>query len=454
MGEERRQMNVSVLARRCVVHTGLLFAAMAAPFFMLKIATASLTAVGIGSMYVLWWLVTLYLRDRGKPKQPAKVRLLFILYDISVPIAVQGLLFALIVEWPLWAYRPLTRSSDIWDGGMAALIAIAATMIFPPILFLLFAPLLAREGGGPASRFLKGVRAKGFGWFHDNWLRYVAFNAGLFCLLSIAWVPSDLRELAWWRDGDGIVTIWELIAAYPFLPFSLLAAAAILSLSRILETSREGDDAVVRAYIDGAKDAPLPAATANSVLTAVTAGALVAALFFIIYPFHLSITAKGVADGRKALKGVIEALRILENTHEDDDWTNAETAAALNRFGHWTPDAPGAGLGALVADPGQAFPDSCTVRIAAGVIDPPTQDRDGPSVAGEIEPELRACIAVACAPPFTWSAPPALLLLTNRSSQAEGWGKYWYADVSAEGVAAAPGGYCTRNGELAAEYQG
>ena len=38
--------------------------------------------------------------------------------------------------------------------------------------------------------------------------------------------------------------------------------------------------------------------------------------------------------------------------------------------------------------------------------------------------------------------------------QAEGWRENWYADVQANGVAPAPGGYCTADGELADEFQG
>ena len=151
---------------------------------------------------------------------------------------------------------------------------------------------------------------------------------------------------------------------------------------------------------------------------------------------------------------MVEALEILRNTHEDDDWTNTEYAAALNRFGYWSPDEPQAGLGSLVADPGQAFPDSCTVRIAAGIIEAPTRDPDSPPAANEVEPELKYCVAVACAAPFTWSAPPALTLVTSHDSQAEGWRETWYADVQANGIAPAPGGYCTADGELADEFQG
>ena len=286
MGTGQDRQSTGGIARRFALHTAGLFAAMAAPFFLLDIVTASLAAVGVGFVYVLWWIVALYLRDRRKPKRPAKVNLLLTVYGISVPIAVSGLMFALFVEWVLWAYRPATNTADMWDAGMAALIAIAAISIYPPILFLLLAPRLARKDGGAASRFLEGVRTRGFRWFHDDWLRYTAFTAGLFCLLSIAWAPV-LHDLEAWRDSDGIVTNWELMAAYPFLPFALLAAAAILSLSRIVAADWEEEDAVIRAYIDGAPDGPLPHARAKSGLRALAAGACVAAVFLHIYPGYI-----------------------------------------------------------------------------------------------------------------------------------------------------------------------
>ena len=434
MGEGRDQRTAGGLARRFALHTSLLLAAMAAPFFLLDIATASLASAGIAAMYVLWWIVGLILRDRGKSKQPAKVNLLLTVYGISVPIAVGGLMFALIVEWVLWAYLPITSPARVWNVGMGVLTLIAAMWIFPPILFLVFAPLLARKDGGAASRFLKGVRAQGFGWFHDRWLRYTAFNAGLFCLLSIVLASAVISKLELLRDGDDIETNWELMAAYPFLPFALFAAAVILTLSGILATSREEHDAVVRAYIDGAPDGPRPNTKAKSLLRALAAGACVAALFFNIYPIHLGITASGATYyGAKAISGTYEAMENLVNTREPGDWTSAEYVAELNRIGHWAPDAPGAGLATLVEDPGQVFAETCTVRIAAGIIDPTSREAAGGPSGGEAESDVKICIAVACAPPFTWSTPPALWLVTSHATRAKYWYEHGYVDIFADG---------------------
>ncbi len=444
MGEGRDQRTAGGLARRFALHTGLLFAAMAAPFFLFDIRTAPPVAFGAGLLCVLLSVVVLLLRDRGKPWQPAKIVLLHLLYGLSVPFATAGLMVLLILEWGMWAYRPVT--TDIWDGLVTALIVVTVVLIYPPILFLLLAPRLARENGGDASRFLKGLRARGFGWFQINWLSNTAVVAGMISLGGVFWVPGTLQKIERWRDSDGVVTIWELVAAYPFLPFVLLATAATLALAHILVMEQEADNAVAQAYIDGASEEPSPNARARTALGVLVAGACVAALLIVIYPAHLRITAKALTDGVVATRGVIEAIETLGNTHEDDDWTHAESVEAMNQFGYWSPDAPEAGLGSLVADPGKAFPETCTVRVAVGTIDPPA--------TGEAESEVKFCVAVACAPPFTWSAPPALLLVTSHESQAEGWRENWYADVSAEGVAPAPGGYCSAVGELTETFQG
>lgn len=429
---------------RFAMHTSLLFAAMAAPFFLLDIGTASPVAFGAAITVVALSLVLLHLRDRGKSKQPAKIVLLQLLYGLSVPLATFGLMLLLIFEWYMWAYRPVTIG--MWDGLLTALIVVTVVLIYPPILFLLLGPRLARKGGGDASRFLKGVRARGFGWFQINWLSNTVGAAGSFSLISVLLLPRVLQDVERWRDSDGVVTNWELVAAYPFLPFAVLATAAMLALGIILIADREADNAVVQAYIDGAAEAPSPDARTRTALGMLVAGACVTALLIIVYPLHLHMTAKGVRDGQVALYGAIDAISILANTHEDDDWTVAESVEALNRLGYWSPDAPRAGLGSLVADPGKSFPETCTVRVAVGTI--------GPTAAGEAEPEGKFCAAVACAPPFTWSAPPALMLVTSHNSQAEGWWENLYVDVSASGRTPAPGGYCTADGRLADEFQG
>ena len=426
---------------------------MAAPFFLFDIGTASPVAFGAGLAYIFLWLAVLIFRDWGKSKLPAKISLLQTLYGVSVPFAVDGLLGLLIVEWTMWAYRPIT--TQVWDGLVMGSIVITVILIYPPILFLLLAPhLLARKNGGPASRYLKGVRARGFAWFRISWLSNTASGAGAICLLSLLFAPELLSHIELLRDGDGAVTTWELVAAYPYLPFSLLATAAITALSTILIAGWETADDGARAYIDGTAREPGPDANTRTALGVLVAGACVVAMLVIAYPLHQFVTTTGVRDGMVALSGTTEALNILLNTHEDDDWTTAEYAEALNRLGYWTPEAPEAGLGSLIANAGETFPDSCTVRIAAGIIDAPAGDPDSQSTANEAEPEMKYCVAVACAPSFTWSAPPALLLYTSHESRAEGWRENWYPDVSAEGVAAAPGGYCTASGELANSFQG
>jgi hypothetical protein len=459
MGKGQERQSTSSLAQRWLLDTILLFAAMAAPFFLFDVGTASSVAFWAAFTAIAVWLAVQILRDflreRGKPKQPVKIRLLLILYRLSVPVAVEGLALLVMAEWGMWAYLPITGSAEIRGGFEGALIVITALLIYPPILFLLLTPLLARKDGGPASRFLNGIRARGFGWFQIDWLSNTIFVAGLFGLFSVLWTPALLHKLERWRDGDGVVTNWELVAAYPFLPFALLAVAAMLALGNFRSSGPRDDDSTVRAYADGAAEEPRPDRRTRATLSGLVAGACVATLLIIGYPLHLGITTTGVwSSSMDAIGGVSEAWATLENTHEDDGWTDAEFVDAVNRYGRWTPDAPGERLGALVAGSGEAFPDTCAVRIAAGNIDPTDPGPVSASAIVEARPGLKFCIAVACAPPTTWSAPPALILVTSHESRAEGWRVYLHADIFAEGRAPAPGGYCTADGGLADNYQG
>ncbi len=441
-------------ARHWAIHTLLLFTAMAAPYFLIDIGTASMAAAGIGFVYVIWLLVALYLRDKGRPKRPLKIRLLFNFYSSSLPMAVGGLLLLLWVEWAMWAYRPITSAEKIGGVGMALLIFIAALLIFPHLLFLLLAPRLARKEGGDASRFLEGVRARGFGRFRRIWLSGTVTTAGTLGLMGVLFMSESFHRVERWRDGDGMATVWELVTAYPFLPFALLAVAAMQPLAWMLAPDWGANDGDIQAYIDGTGEGAAPTPGSPIALRGLVVGACIASLLVLIYPLHLSIAARGVKDGRRAIDAMSEAVVILMNSHEDDDRTMPEIADTLNRVGYWTPEAPEAGLGSLVANASEMFPDNCTVRITAGTLAPSVQESRSILDAEAGEPELKFCVVAACAPPFTWSATPALLLITSHPSEAEGWQGYGYADVFANGVAPAPGGYCMADGSLADSYQG
>lgn len=433
-------------ALRWLLHSAGLFATMMALFFLVDMETAPLVAAGGGLAYISVWLVVLYLRDRRGPRLPFKIGLLQSLYGLSVPIAVFGLLLLSIVEWTIWAYLPITGGAEIWNGSMIGLIAIAAAFIYPPILFLLLAPRLAPKNGGPASRYLEGVRVRGFGWFQINWLSATAAVAGMLGLGAVIAAPPVLLEVEFRREIDSAVTGGELFAAYPVLPFALLAVAGILALGNILIADRETDQAAMRAYVDGAPGEPRPNRRVRIALGGLVACACAASMLMLLYPLHLSMASRAVRDGRTALGEVAEAIETLSKAHKNGGLTSADFAATLNRLGYWSPDRPEAGLGSLAADAGQTFPDTCTVRLAAGTIEP------SPFIG--VEPDVKFCVAVACAAPFTWSTPPTLLMASSHASRAEGWQEKLYVAARAEGRPTPPGGYCTADGNLAGNFKG
>lgn len=437
-----------------LLRTALLSAAMAAPYLLLDLSTAIVGAIGIVGLYVLWRIVDLYLDGRQTPARPRRIALLLVAYTNSVPIIVVGLIVTTVLAWPLWAYDPDVITPQMRDSGLFAAMAVAACLVLLPLLFLVAAPLLARDGDDDASRFLAGVRDKGLGRFHRTWLAGTAWAMGIVAALSPTLMAEELRQIALLRDADDLVTIWELAATFPSLPLSLVFAAAMLSLAWSVEWSERESDAIVRAYIDNVPDdGPRTPATAR-ILGALSAFGCAAGIVLLLYPAHLYFVAKGTARGVENLASAAQAVAELFARRSSGDWSDAELAAELNRLGSWTPDAPNAGLATLVANPAKVFADNCTIRIAAGLADPAGNGARTSSALEDASADLKFCIAVACAPPVAWQAPPALVLLSSHASRARYWREEAYLDVFAEGRAAAPGGYCTTDGGLADSYQG
>jgi hypothetical protein len=441
-------------AARSLLRTALLFAAMAAPYLLFELSTAIAVAVGIVGLYMLWRTAGLYMEGRGTPARPRKITLLLVAYRNSVPFIVVGLIAATVLAWPLWAYDPAVITQRLRDSGLVAAMAVAACLVLLPTLFLVFTPLLARRDGGIASSFLAGVREQGLGRLHRSWLNGSAWAMGIIVALSPALMAEKLRQIELLRDGDNIVTIWELAAAFPSLLLSLPFSAAMLSLAWSTEGSEKENDAIVRGYAGHVPDASPRTAATGRVLGALAACGCAASIVLLLHPTHLYFVAKGTARGVENLTIAAQAVAGLFARGNSEGWSDTELAAELNRLGSWTPDAPNAGLATLVADPAEVFADACTIRIAAGVAGPADHDATTPPGREDASSDLKFCIAVSCASPVAWPARPALVLLSSHSSRARYWRDEAYLDVFAEGRAAASGGYCTADGGLADSYQG
>ncbi len=453
---------------RWMSHWPPLFAAMAAPYFLFQPLPASLVSAATGIVYVFWSVGTAEVyklwsiirkapRERNEQRVPWRVKLLVFGFQGCVPIMAEGVMIALFIGWLTWAYDVESRTNfgTMHWHKQAVLASVLAALILGPALFLRFAPAFARKDGGPASQLLKGIREQGLGHFHQLWLPLIILCLATACLLLIV-VFAVFLNLEMTRNIGGVVPIWDLSIALPYLPAALFAAAVMLSASKLCPDNKEGDiGALARAYIEGDAAAPALDSRAKSVLGLTVAGGWAATLFVLLYPIHLGMVAEHSSlVGVSPLTETAVAVEAWVPAQREAGRSTAEIAAELNRIGSWTPDAPDAGLATLVEDPGQVFADTCSVRVAAGVTDPSSHDAFGWLPAEQAASDLKYCIAVSCASPVAWDAAPALLLYSSHDSQAAHWTESWFIDFFADGAAAAPGGYCTADGRLADGFQG
>lgn len=450
MTENARSASPENSIANWLLHWLLLFTAMAASFFFLEPFPAALGAAAIGALYLSWWVYVAARRGRDVPRPSIKVWLVLFAFNSTVPLVGFGLTAALILGWTSWAYQP-----EILPGGLGGAYLLIGMAIVAPLLFLAFGPALARENGGVASRFLEGVRERGFVHFHRPWLGAPALALALICLLSFVATVTAMHNLQQELVGEDVVTPWELSAAYPFLPVTLLIAALMLCVTRLTIPGRKEIQEIVHAYTDAVPVAPALDARARTVLGALVAGGWVATIIVIMYPVHLGLVAAlGAVSGIYPLNETAAAVETWITEQREAGTSTPEIAAELNRIGSWSPDAPDAGLATLVEDSDYVFSGKCSVLTSAGVANPPGIIATGRLPAEQAASDLKYCIAVRCASPVAWDAPPALLLGSSHDSQAAYWSDNLYIDVFAEGRAAAPGGYCTADGGLADEFQG
>lgn len=216
---------------------------------------------------------------------------------------------------------------------------------------------------------------------------------------------------------------------------------------------------------------------------------LIAVVGIYTYYVHFGIVASVSAHALTTSAQSRKALDRWIGEQREAGQSDAEIAAAVNAGGHWSPDTPAKGLASLLPAPGETPADvvdgwACPVTVAAGIVAvaelaaapwpdmsalPPHVTRrnqrrrapedtpmgDAEELAAEFTPPaVRYCIRVTCPSPVAWQAPDAISLGTSHASASPDWMYPVYFDLYADGVAASPGGYCTADGELAAEYQG
>jgi hypothetical protein len=433
---------------RWLWHWLLLFAAMALPFFLLHPESACWVAISTGVAYFTWqirlpqelrYAVRNLKQKRRTKRDPWTVVLVAAALGACGPIMAIGTIAALASAWAAWVFE------EGWIWQMMTLILLMS--VLAPALFIALMPALGRENGGPASQLLNSIHDRGNGRFFLIWFSEVPWELGLLCLLPIISFPY-IHQIATALNGDVFVPIWDIAIAIPYLPATLLAAAVLLSMPRLAPYRHVESSILARTY------PPALDSQAKKFLGLTSVGGAVATLFVILYPIHLGwVASKSSVVGLTPLVKTMEAVESSVTEQSEAGRSTAQIAAELNRIGSWTPDAPDAGLATLVEESDSVFVDTCRVHIAAGAVNPSNHGDFDRHTAEQAASDLKYCIAVSCASPALWDAPPALLLGSSHRSQAAGWSQTAFIDLFANG-AARPGGYCTADGALANEFQG
>lgn len=493
---------------RWLLHTGLLFAAMAAVFAVLWPAGFLVTfgaVVAVDLTYSLWPLIGYRGRWKRLKTELGEFReaILQFLCTMSALISVVALLIASLLTWLRYAYD-WDRTVAIFDGDpdspalpfvpadylpamskTAILLALAALL-----LGLAFAirPWAERTRAGAATRRNGGSGASGV---LSVWI------SGLIAMESMILMPVvigpailfyHLLDTVRW---DRIPTVWDLFLAFPVLPLGLLVTAGLLVSWRDIA---QRDDVSADDPPDGGPGRSGTKAVGMPVRISVAIIGFVAPLAALILPIHFMLVV-ATASVPALLAGAQSgsALARWADGLRHSGRPEAEIIAKINELGHWSPDAPGEGLGRLLPDLVENPDDgiarwNCTVTVTAGTIDaterearpwPETSDhwtrvvhdatrrfdeemelRKAESEDAEEEddeatpiPPVRYCVRATCPSSVVWQAPAAVAMSSSHPSASPHWVYTIYTDLLPEGRPA-PGGYCTVDGELASTYQG
>ncbi len=424
--------------RRFVVEWLALTVLMAAGYLALGALGGSIAMLAVAVAYAMW----LYLGYRKLPKRPKlsqpaeRTQLYAVLYTFGGGFAFVGFMATASLAW-LWAAYDhpwvtglLAQIGWIAIGLLLFLLLLTAAVYLGPLV------LMRREGAlsGRLRDFIRRDITRPIQSPH--WLA-VADAMAIAGLLTTAAGALAFEGFANAINMDRGAGILDAVRMFPVLLIKLPAAAALLVIFLGSFFREQGDRPapLVQSHLQGG-----PGLAAWKGWAAAGASLLLA--FTILYTIHIGlVAAASPAPGIRLAAAADKAVRDWIAAARDKGLDAKEIAARLNRHGRWSPGAPEAGLGALQSELGAKLAEidgRCEIAVAAGS-------------AGT---ETTYCIRATCPSPVTWQAPPPLALSTSHQTENLYWMERFYFDVFADGVAAAPGGYCTADGRLAAGFQG
>lgn len=343
---------------------------------------------------------------------------------------------------PIWAVSGSDGLGLLLVAALAVLVVAASAVVC----------LLAYPRGGFLSR--AALRAA----IHDHWTAAAARQLppalalgtailGVFvtAAVMIGMEPiAETQNLPW--HGDPLA----MMAAYPMLPLALLGSGVALATYHGLAFGHAGAAASGGASPSGPLQLPLTALVALAVLSGVYVNAF-SLRTGLVAAFTLVPAITPTIETDTAVRGWIG-----ERLAAGD--APADIAAKLNEFGEWDSALPDEGLVELLpalAETYTADEDiSCHLVVRAGTL----SEADAaaiPAIADDEAPiPITFCLRSYCwQPPLTRERESRAWLFSSHASANPGWAeKNTTATLSDE--VSGPGGFCTRDGDLAGSYQG
>lgn len=310
-----------------------------------------------------------------------------------------------------------------------------------------------------------------------RWRLPGASSGTLFVLAAIAALSVGLAAI--WFPGIGLDAfaglvdmltrhrttplVWEIVVAYPTMPISLLAGAMMLAVHRRTLPA-------IIALVDSRPEDHVRLRGGVLILCLVSLGAGAGALGAVSRA-QTALLATAF-DLRENLEPALSTAATLHGWVLEQQTAGrpaAEVADHLNANGHWSPQAPEAGLAAFLPEdaeltglPMQVEPllagrplwqGRCRVSATADVADGAELSAITWLTPEFREQAVRFCVAVSCPATSGPNPAPWLFLYSSHPSRNAYWAENLFVDVLGKGVVE-QGGYCTVSGLLSDGFQG
>ncbi len=255
--------------------------------------------------------------------------------------------------------------------------------------------------------------------------------------------------------GESVVSTF---LGYPIMILAVTGAAAALAPLRGL--ARWYARSLALAIADGEEDTGLgktaPWRVAMLILC-LAFGAFSAPFTFAKIVRSGMVAALSGANAVGFVFGTEDAIRLWVKTSSEKGANVEALVRQLNSQGRWSSEQPDGGLSKLIpdfaAETGKLAADiQCALNVSAGTLPKEWQPASKDEGSDAKALPLRYCLKTVCRAETLAERGDVTFLFSSHGSRRDGWRTHM-ATTMVFGPPS-PGGFCTRSGEVAAEYQG